>query len=227
MQYYSYSEDTKEYTGYDNAQLDPLETEIQGQDVYLLPANATFIAPPEHKDGFAIVLNGADWEYFEDNRGKKYWLQGDTWQSEPREMKELGTMPENALFEKPKQTIEELKQQKAIEAEMLLNKNLTALSDYPTVESASFEVQEREAAAYLADPEIAKNEIPTITGIATGSQVELAVLAQKIVDNAKDFAPLRGLYLGRHKRVRDLLNKAATIEELEAVDVAAIFDEEI
>lgn len=125
------------------------------------------------------------------------------------------------------QKADDLKRQKLFEAEKILNQKLNALSNYPQAESASFEVQEREAASYLADPAIAGNEIPTITGIAEGSQVELAVLAQKIVDNAKDFAPLRGLYLGRHKRVRDLLNKAVTLAEVEEINVQAIFEEEI
>lgn len=122
---------------------------------------------------------------------------------------------------------EQLKQEKLREAEQLLNQKLSAISNYPQAESASFDVQEKEAAAYLADNEIAQAEIPTITGIAAGAQVELAVLAQKIVDNAKDFAPLRGLYLGRHKRVRDLLNSAETLEQVEEVDVEAIFDEDL
>lgn len=123
--------------------------------------------------------------------------------------------------------VQQLKNQKLFEAEQILNTKLAELSNYPQAESASFDTQEKEAAAYLADNEIAQAEIPTITGIAAGAQVELSVLAQKIVDNAKDFAPLRGLYLGRHKRVRDLLNKAATMAEVEAVDVAAIFEEEV
>ena len=94
-------------------------------------------------------------------------------------------------------------------------------------ESASFDTQEKEAAAYLADTEIDKAEIPVITGIAAGAQVELKELAEKIVKNAKDFAPLRGLYLGRHKRVRDLLGKAETMAEVENINVQAIFEEEI
>lgn len=122
---------------------------------------------------------------------------------------------------------DDLKREKLAEAERLLQAKLQALSDYPQAESASFETQEREAAAYLADPEIAKTEIPTITGIALGSQVELAELANKIVANANSFAPLRGLYLGRHKRVRDLLAAATTLAEVEAVDVQGIFDEDL
>lgn len=124
-------------------------------------------------------------------------------------------------FTPPKVDMEEVKKEKLREAERLLNAKLAELSNYPQAESASFDVQEKEATAYLANTEINKAEIPVITGISVGAQVELAVLAEKIVQNAKDFAPLRGLYLGRHKRVRDLLNKATTLAEVEAVDVAA------
>ncbi|MDE5681608.1 MAG: hypothetical protein K2I05_04660 [Mailhella sp.] len=125
------------------------------------------------------------------------------------------------------QKAEDLKAVKLREAEELLNAKLMEISAYPRAESESFEVQKSEAAAYLADNGIDKAEIPTITGISLGSQVELTELARKIVENAKDFAPVRGLYLGRYKRVRDLLNKATTLAEVEAVDVAAIFEEDL
>lgn len=112
MQYFSYKDNTKEYTGSGPAQIDPLESEKQGQNIYLLPANAVFAAPPEEKDGFARVWNGTAWEYAEDRRGTKYWLPGDTWQSEPHEMKELGALPEGAVLERPAKTPEELAREK-------------------------------------------------------------------------------------------------------------------
>ena len=121
------------------------------------------------------------------------------------------------------QKADDLKAVKLHEAEELLNAKLAEISAYPRAESESFDVQKSEAAAYLADNGIDKAEIPTITGISLGSQVELAELSRKIVENAKDFAPVRGLYLGRYKRVRDLLNKATTLAEVEAVDIKAIF----
>ena len=130
-------------------------------------------------------------------------------------------------YEKGFDKANDLKLVKLYEAERLLQEKLNALSNYPAAESASFDVQEKEAAAYLADNEIARTEIPTITGIAAGAQVELKELAGKIVKNANSFVPVRGLYLGRHKRVRDLLNKAVTLVEVEAVDVEAIFEENI
>lgn len=132
-----------------------------------------------------------------------------------------------ALMKNDAQKADDLKAVKLREAEELLNAKLMEISAYPRAESESFEVQKSEAAAYLADNGIDKAEIPTITGISLGSQVELTELARKIVENAKDFAPVRGLYLGRYKRVRDLLNKATTLAEVEAVDAAAIFEEDL
>ena len=125
------------------------------------------------------------------------------------------------------QKADDLKAVKLREAEELLNAKLAEISAYPRAESESFEVQKSEAAAYLADNGIDKAEIPTITGISLGSQVELTELARKIVENAKDFAPVRGLYLGRYKRVRDLLGTANTVAEVEAIDVKAIFAEDV
>ena len=124
------------------------------------------------------------------------------------------------------QKADDLKAVKLHEAEELLNAKLAEISAYPRAESESFEVQKSEAAAYLADNGIDKAEIPTIMGISLGSQVELTELARKIVENAKDFAPVRGLYLGRYKRVRDLLKTAKTQAEVEKIDVQAIFEEE-
>lgn len=116
MQYHSYTADTKEYTESGICQKDPLESQKQGQDVWLLPANATFTAPLEAKDAFAVVWNGTAWEYIEDRRGTEYWLAGDTWQSAPRVMKELGALPDGALLERPAKTSEELEAEELAKA---------------------------------------------------------------------------------------------------------------
>lgn len=59
---YRYDDD-KKYVGTQECQIDPLETQEAGHDVYLMPANCTEIAPPEPKDGFDIIFNGDGWEY--------------------------------------------------------------------------------------------------------------------------------------------------------------------
>ena len=114
MQVYKYNEQTKEYIGTEQALIDPLETELQGKEIYLLPANATF-EKPSLQDGFASVWNGEQWENIEDNRGKEYWLDTDSFGTPAHTMKELGTFPVGAVFTAPAKTIEQLKQDKLLE----------------------------------------------------------------------------------------------------------------
>ena len=111
MQVYKYDEKTKEYLGKAEAFLDPLETELQGKTIYLLPANATF-ENPNLQDGFASVWNGTQWENIEDNRGKEYWLDTDTFGTPAKTMKDLGAFPANAVFTAPQKTLEQLKADK-------------------------------------------------------------------------------------------------------------------
>lgn len=93
---------------------DPLESQQRGEAVWLLPANSTFVAPPVEENKVAI-WNGTAWELKEDNRGIEYWLPGDTWQTEPHKMEDLGPLPDGALLERPEKTIEELKADKVIQ----------------------------------------------------------------------------------------------------------------
>lgn len=111
MNVYKYDQQTKEYTGVEIAMLDPLESELQDKEVYLLPANATFEQPQE-KAGYATVWNGEAWEQVEDNRGKEYWLADDTYGAPAHEMKELGAFPADAVFAAPKKTLEQVKAEK-------------------------------------------------------------------------------------------------------------------
>ena len=120
---YKFSEDTKEFLYKEEAFLDPLESELQGKNIYLLPADSTFTpCNLEEKEKQAIVWNGSEWVYVEDHRQKRdsggviiessgtpFWIEGDTWQSQPHYVKELGPLPENAILVKPEKTEEEIK----------------------------------------------------------------------------------------------------------------------
>ena len=109
MNVYKYDEKTKEYIGTEEALLDPLETEQQEKEVYLLPANATFTEPPEAQEGYVNVWNGTVWEQVEDNRGVEYWMPEDIYGTPASVMKELGALPEGATLTPPEQTIDEVK----------------------------------------------------------------------------------------------------------------------
>lgn len=103
---YHYDEETKEYTHSEEAFLDPLESKKEGSPVYLLPANATFAAPTP-QDGYASIWNGESWDNIEDNRGKKYWLDTDTYGTPAHEMKDLGALPTGAVFTAPTKSLKE------------------------------------------------------------------------------------------------------------------------
>ena len=103
---------------------DPLESEIKGEAVWLIPANATLIEPPAAVEKHIRVFKNGAWAQVEDNRGTKYWLPGDNWQTEPREMKGLGPLPEGAVTvrpEKPAPTEDELFQQLRAERDRRLS----------------------------------------------------------------------------------------------------------
>lgn len=65
MKAYRYDSVSKKYVGEANCQLDPIATQRTGEPVYLLPANCTWEAPLEAKDGYDVVWNGTAWEYQE------------------------------------------------------------------------------------------------------------------------------------------------------------------
>ena len=64
MIFYTYDEKTKEYTGIQNAFIDPLETKKQGKNIYLKPANSTSIKPTlePSTDNDMLVFNGKEWQ---------------------------------------------------------------------------------------------------------------------------------------------------------------------
>ena len=119
MIFYTYDEKTKEYTGTQNAFIDPLETKKQGKKVYLVPANATDKKPLETKENQAVIFNGSEWEIIADYRSKTYYIG-----TEHHEMKELGDLPKGATFEpvEPEKTLDELKSEKLSELTSITSK---------------------------------------------------------------------------------------------------------
>lgn len=64
MKIYFYNPTTKTYQGEGTAKLSPLDLK-QGKEVYMIPAHATDVEPPEHIEGkHRTFVNGA-WEYYD------------------------------------------------------------------------------------------------------------------------------------------------------------------
>ena len=119
MIFYTYDEKTKEYTGTQNAFIDPLETKKQCKEVYLVPPNTTDKKPLEVKENQAVIFNGSEWEIIADYRNKTYYIG-----TEQHEMKELGNLPNGATFEpvEPKKSLSELKSDKLSELTAITSK---------------------------------------------------------------------------------------------------------
>ena len=107
MQAYMYSTTTHEFLEPVPCFPDPVRSRMEGREVYLLPANATFTEPPAKRTGYSAVWNGSEWIETEDHRGVQYWTSGMPYNSSPIEMKELGPLPKGASLTRPEQTFKE------------------------------------------------------------------------------------------------------------------------
>lgn len=192
MNVYKYN-DNGEYIGTEKALLDPLETEQQEKEVYLLPGNATFTAPPAEKEGFALVWTGESWQEVEDHRGTKYWLPGEGYGTPAHEMKELGPLPEGATTTAPEKTLDELKADKLAEIDAWTAAKITG----GFVSNAS-----GEAVTYDSD----KDTQLTMQGIALNVNTEL--FAEKYPDGC----PVRGYPEGSETKQIYMLTPAQVMQ---------------
>lgn len=98
---YRYHPKTGEFIIATPAKLDPLETALQGEDVFLVPTNGTLEAPPAAAVGEKAVMQGGSWSVVTDLRGTKYWLSDGS----EHEIRNLGeTVPADGLLLKPAPT---------------------------------------------------------------------------------------------------------------------------
>nr|DAX89860.1 MAG TPA: hypothetical protein [Caudoviricetes sp.] len=72
MKIYIYDTQNNEYLYQIEAQIDPI-TSSKGEMIYLMPPNATQIAPKEPKAGYANVFTNGKWEQIKDERGETYY----------------------------------------------------------------------------------------------------------------------------------------------------------
>lgn len=98
---YCYNDDGY-YTHSEYCTVDPLESAAQGQDVFVLPANACLDAPFITDGCVARRVNGT-WVDVENHVGEEGYLNG-----VPTEIKEYGPLPEGCSDTPPAPTTEEL-----------------------------------------------------------------------------------------------------------------------
>lgn len=145
---YSYDENGI-FTQTETCSPDHLESEIKGEAVWLIPANATLIEPPAAAEKHVRVFKNGAWAQVEDNRGTKYWLPGDTWETEPRKMEVLGPLPEGASTVKPEKSEKE-NQLEAYQTELIEKEQWLQEHDYIGVKIATGRATVDDYAAEIA-----------------------------------------------------------------------------
>lgn len=208
-------DDSGLFTHSETCSPDPLESEQKGEAVWLIPANATLIEPPASIEKHVRVFKNGVWTQVEDNRGTEYWLPGDTWQTEPRKMEDLGPLPDGSLLERPEKPFSQLKIEKLNEINVIYQQAIATLTPtYPDDERLTFDKQEQEARSWLAD-----NSTPTpfVDALAAGRQMDKAELVSRIIAKADAFAIASGLLTGQRQRYEDLLDVAETAEDVAAI----------
>lgn len=213
MKVYFYEENTKEYTGEAAAQLDPLESQVQGKKVYLLPANATFTAPIKTKKGFAQIYNGADWEHTEDHRGEAYWLPEDEYGSPARVMQELGPLPEGASLTAPVKSFDQVKAEKITELKAIRDRlELEPVEYNGNAYDYDSKAKDRINAAII-NLELTGSAISWTTADNTDVEVTADDLRHVIANAAVRSNELHVKY----RSLRVLVDQAATVEDLNTI----------
>ena len=215
MIFYIYDEKTKEFTGTQNAFIDPLETKKQGKEVYLVPPNATDKKPLEHKENQAVIFNGSEWEIIADYRNKTYYIG-----TEKYEMKELGDLPKGATFEpvEPKKTIDELKSDKLAELTSITSKfdNQLVNNEMIIKSSLGFSINadlrsQNNLRGLIAIGIEPVNFMTADNSVQSLSLEQLNVLLNECAKNGQHLYLLKWQY-------RERIEQAKTVEELNAIE---------
>lgn len=100
MDIYQFHPKTREFIRKTKAKLDPLETKKRGEDVYLLPSDATFEPPLDAGKNEVCILDKVtkEMKLVPDYRGVVYWSPDGSKHC----ITEIGLKPpDDALYEKP------------------------------------------------------------------------------------------------------------------------------
>lgn len=105
MKIYIFDTKNGEFLYKSEAQIDPLASS-KGETIYLMPPNATQIAPTEPKAGYANVFTNGKWEQVKDERGETYYDNDNKALTITELGQEKGLNKEPKIDEKAKQLAE-------------------------------------------------------------------------------------------------------------------------
>lgn len=115
----------------------------------------------------------------------------------------------------PAPALEEVKTAKLVEINAACDAALAALTaSYPSTELLTFDKQEAEARALLADPEAST---PFLTPLAAARGLEIEELARKVIAKADAFTTASGHVIGLRQKDEDRLKAAQSVEDVTAI----------
>ena len=161
-------------------------------------------------------------------RGHIEWADDDNWPLEPEAYNDE-VAPYVALWQAEKalrdkaaaeaaeeyNSLASTKARKLAEINAACDAALAALTaDYPESELLTFDKQEAEARALLADPEAAT---PFLTPLAAARGLETEELARKVIAKADAFTTASGHVIGLRQKDEDRLKAAQSVEDVAAI----------
>lgn len=117
----------------------------------------------------------------------------------------------------PVPTFKESKAAKLSEINKAADKIMAALiSTYPDREISTFDKQEAEARAYMADPEA---PTPLLSALAKARGIDMDELVKRVIAKADAFAAASGYIIGQRQALEDQLDTCKTLEEVQSIVV--------
>lgn len=122
--------------------------------------------------------------------------------------------------EEEAERLAEAKSTKLSEINTVTDATIAVLTEtYPDREIATFDKQESEARAYVADP---MSSTPFLSALAAARGIELADLVQRVITKADAFTSASGYIIGQRQALEDRLDAAQTVDDVRAVVVSII-----
>lgn len=160
------------------------------EDGGLLPSNASYdeLPPTPWVRKWPQKKAGTSWDMVEDHRERKppyfseehvqegtpFWLlvEGDTWQSQPRAMKEAGPLPEGHALTRPEKPLSVAQTEKRTEIAHSYDAALTAAITMPSADPTPMTVAVETSALLAIDPDA----VDSIRAVLDARRAELLTL---------------------------------------------------
>lgn len=209
---YSYSSDTGELVGQFQARLDPLETKVRGENVFLIPANATTNTPPVIPDGKVAVFKEGTWSLVDDYRGQTTYANDGSL----LEIESLGTIPDGYSLTPPEPTLEEIRAKKKQE---LATKRYTLETGGITVNNVHIQTDRESRSNLIAARTLAKEDATYSTYWKTADGSFMKLDAETIIAIADAVVEHVEKCFRDEMQLAAQIDAATTLEELRAIEI--------